>query len=298
MRHINYNHLFYFWNVADAGSIASASKRLYLTPQTISTQIKLLEEATGTPLFQKSGRRLVLTEQGTVVKGFADEIFSLGSELSQFMRGNETHTANDLSVGIVETLPKIAVEQLLQPAFDASVRLVCSEGDLATLITALKKHEIDLILSDQSIPIDESSKIYIHALGQSKLALFAPPLLWEQYHEKFPNGLTDAPILFATENSPLRRAGEDWFMHHGITPRIVAECSDSGLVKAMAAAGHGLFIAPLNIQNEIEKATGCKLVGELDDFRERYYAITLDKKIKHPLVGEIADSARASLALD
>lgn len=298
MRHINYNHLFYFWNVADAGSIASASKRLYLTPQTISTQIKLLEEATGTPLFQKSGRRLVLTEQGTVVKGFADEIFSLGSELSEFMRGNEKHTASDLTVGIVETLPKIAVEQLLHPAFDADVRLVCLEGDLDALITALKKHEIDLILSDQSITVEESSKIYIHALGQSKLALFAPQSLWSKYHDDYPNGLTHAPMLLATENSPLRRAGEDWFIQHGITPSIVAECSDSGLVKAMAAAGHGMFIAPLNIQSEIENATGCKLVGELNGFTERYYAITLDKKIKHPLVDEIADSARTSLALD
>lgn len=298
MRHINYNHLFYFWNVADAGSIANASKRLYLTPQTISTQIKLLEEATGTPLFQKSGRRLVLTEQGTVVKGFADEIFSLGSELSAFMRGNEKHTASDLKVGIVETLPKIAVEQLLHPAFDANVRLVCLEGDLDTLITALHKHDIDLILSDQSITVDDSSKIYIHALGQSKLALFAPPLLWSKYHDDYPNGLTDAPMLLSTENSPLRRAGEDWFIQHGITPRIVAECSDSGLLKAMAAAGHGMFIAPLNIETEIENVTGCKLVGELDGFTERYYAITFDKKIKHPLVGEIADSARTSLALD
>lgn len=298
MRHINYNHLFYFWNVADAGSIANASKRLFLTPQTISTQIKLLEEATGTPLFQKSGRRLVLTEQGNVVKGFADEIFSLGSELSEFMRGNEKHTASDLTVGIVETLPKIAVEQLLHPAFDANVRLVCIEGDLDTLIAALNKHEIDLILSDQSITVEESSKIYFHALGQSKLALFASPSLWNKYHDDYPNGLTDAPMLLATENSPLRRAGEDWFIQHGITPRIVAECSDSGLVKAMAAAGHGMFIAPLNIQSEIENVTGCQLVGELDGFTERYYAITLDKKIKHPLVDEIADSARTSLALD
>ncbi len=298
MRHINYNHLFYFWNVADAGSIANASKRLYLTPQTISTQIKLLEEATGTSLFEKSGRRLVLTEQGNVVKGFADEIFSLGSELSQFMRGNEKHVAHELTVGIVETLPKIAVEQLLKPAFDSNVQIVCLEGNLPTLAAALKKHELDLILSDQSVPVDESSKIYIHALGQSKLALFAPPMLWKRYHKVSLDGLTDAPMLLPTESSPLRRAGEDWFIQHGITPRIVAECSDSGLIKAMAAAGRGMFIAPLNIRTEIERATGCKLVIGLDDFKERYYAITLDKKIKHPLVGEIADSARTSLALD
>ncbi len=298
MRHINYNHLFYFWNVADAGSIAAASKRLYLTPQTISTQIKLLEEASGTPLFQKSGRRLVLTEQGVVVKDFADEIFSLGLELSQYMRGSEQLSANDLTVGIVETLPKIAVEQLLEPAFDSNVRLICLEGDLATLIDALHKHELDLIVSDQSIPVDDSSRIYIHALGQSKLALFAPPLMMEKYSHDFPNELNDAPILLPTENSPLRRAGEDWFIQHGITPSIVAECSDSGLIKAIASAGRGMFIAPINIQTEIEKATGCKLVGELDDFTERYYAITLDKKIKHPLVSEIADSARTSLALD
>ena len=240
----------------------------------------------------------MLTEQGTVVKGFADEIFALGTELSQFMRGEDKLTANDLSVGIVETLPKTAVEQLLAPAFEAGVLLSCLEGDLFSLIDAMNKHELDLILSDQSVPVDDSSKIYVHVLGQSKLALFAPRPLWETHHSNALTELNNAPMLFATENSPLRRAGEDWFLQHGITPRIVAECSDSGLVKTLATAGHGMFIAPLNIRTQIEDATGCRVLCELDGFHERYYAITLDKKIKHPLINEITDAARTSLALN
>jgi LysR family transcriptional activator of nhaA len=297
MRHVNYNHLFYFWKVAVTGSITSASKQLYLTPQTISTQIKLLEESTGMPLFQKSGRRLVLTEQGKTVKGFADDIFSLGTELSQFMRGGDEQTTSDLKVGIVETLPKIAVEQLLKPAFDTDTQLSCVEGNLLLLIEDLNTHQLDLILSDQSIYTSESSNTYVHALGQSKLALFAPLNLWEQYSDECPNGLNDAPVIFPAENSPLRRAGEDWFLQQGITPKIVAQCSDSGLIKAMASAGRGLFVAPLNIRIEIEKATNSRVLIELDDFSERYYAITLDKKIQNPLVKEITDSARTSLAL-
>ena len=297
MRHVNYNHLFYFWKVAVTGSITSASKELYLTPQTISTQVKLLEESTGMPLFQKSGRRLVLTEQGNIVKGFADDIFSLGTELSQFMRGSDSQTATDLKVGIVETLPKIAVEQVLEPAFDQDIRLSCIEGDLSSLVNDLNAHQLDLIISDQSYTVNESSNIYVHALGQSKLALFAPLALWEEYHDKCPSGLNNAPVLFPTENSPLRRAGEDWFLQHGVTPKVVAQCSDSGLIKAMAAAGRGLFVAPLNIRAEIERATNSRVLTEMDEFNERYYAITLDKKIQNPLVSEITDSARIALSL-
>lgn len=302
MRHINYNHLFYFWNVAEAGSIAKAASRLYLTPQTISTQIKLLEESTGTAVFKKSGRRLVLTEQGEVVKGFADDIFSLGTELSLFMRtGGETQVASDLQVGVVETLPKIAVEQFLEPAFDAGVRLRCSQGDLQSLLADLKAHNLDMILSDQPMPPDDSSKIYVHLLGVSGLALFAPPELFTRFtsnNSVLPDDLNEAPMLLPTASSPLRRACEDWFLQHGITPEIVAECTDSGLIKSMAAAGRGLFIAPMNIQNNIESATGCKLLTELKGFEERYYAMTLEKRIKNPVVNEIADSARTSLALD
>jgi len=208
MRHINYNHLFYFWNVADVGSIAAASKRLYLTPQTISTQIKHLEEATGTPLFQKEGRRLVLTEQGTVVKGFADEIFSLGRELSQFMRGADTISAGDLRVGIVETLPKIAVEQFLEPAFDSGTRLLCTEGDLAALVVELTNHTLDLVLSDQSVSTGDSSKVHTHLLGVSKLAFYASDKLVEELKDALPGSLNDAPILMPHESSPLRRAAD------------------------------------------------------------------------------------------
>ena len=298
MRPINYNHLFYFWNVAETGSIANASKRLYLTPQTISTQIKLLEEATGTPLFDKVGRRLVLTEQGTIVKGFADEIFMLGTELSLYMRGGDKQFSSELNVGVVETLPKIAVEQFLEPAFDADVRLRCVEGTLSSLVVELNAHKLDMILSDQPLSTVKSANSYVHLLGVSKLALFAPEVLWTQLHTRPLKSLNDVAVIFPADPSPLRRAGEDWFMQQGITPKIVAECSDSALIKAMATAGRGLFIAPLNIRGDIEAATGCKVLTELDGFNERYYAITLEKKIKHPVVSEIAESARTALALD
>lgn len=298
MRHINYNHLFYFWNVAEAGSIAGASRRLYLTPQTISTQIKLLEQSTGTALFEKAGRGLALTETGNVVKEFADEIFSLGTELSRYMRGGELQASSELNVGIVETLPKIAVEQFLEPAFDADVRLVCTEGALEDLVVELNQHRLDMILSDQSVFAGESPNVYVHALGVSELALFAPDALWKKYIHTLPEGLADAPLLFPFESSPLRRAGEDWFLQHGISPRVVAECSDSALIKAMATAGRGLFIAPLNISDDIVKATGCEMLTRLNGFVERYYAITLEKKINHPIVGEIAEAARTSLAMD
>ena len=297
MRHINYNHLFYFWNVADTGSIIKASKRLYLTPQTISTQVKLLEETTGTKLFEKSGRNLALTEQGKVVKGFADDIFSLGTELSLYMRGGEKKASSELHIGIVETLPKIAVEKLLEPAFDYGAQLQCTEGNLSSLLAELNSHRIDLILSDQSLTDSSASNSYVHFLGGSNLALYAPADIFKNLKDTLPESLDNAPVILPTAASPLRKAAEDWFLQKGITPSVVAECSDSGLIKAMATAGRGMFVAPLNIQQEIEQATDCKMLIQIDGFEERYYAITLDKKIEHPVVSEIADAARATLAL-
>lgn len=214
------------------------------------------------------------------------------------MRGKEKQAPADLKVAVVETFPKIAVEIFLQPAFDTEVPLKCSEGSLQSLFTDLKQHNIDLILSDQPVSIGETKGIFVHPLGQSKLAFFAASELYSQYAHCSPEELNDAPVILPTEASPLRRAGDDWFFQHGITPKIVAQCSDSGLIKAMAAAGRGLFIAPLNIRLEIEQATNCKVISALENFEERYYAITIDKKIEHPTVGLIVDSARTALALN
>ncbi len=298
MRHVNYSHLFYFWNVAEAGSIAAASKRLYLTPQTISTQIKLLEEATGTNLLRKSGRQLVLTDEGVTVKQYADGIFSLGAELSDYLRGGDTQSVSELTIGIVETVPKVAVEKLLEPAFDLGTRLVCLEGRLPDLLSDLNQHKLDLVLSDRTLSTAESKGMVIDFLGVSGLALYAPDAISQKLANKLPEALEGAPLIFATDNSPIRRAAEEWFLQHGISPKVVAECSDSGLIKSMAAAGRGIFVAPLNIKAELERATGCKLLIELEGFDERYYAITLDKQRKNTTAEAISEAARTSLSLD
>jgi len=295
MRHINYNHLFYFWNVANEGSIAGASRKLFLTPQTISAQIKLLEEVSESPLFEKSGRTLTLTAYGETVKGFADEIFSLGGELTRFLRGHESSSPTRLNVGVVETVPKMAVELFLEPAFDGEFSLWCQEGDIESLVAELMAHKLDIVISDISIAADGGVRGFTHLLGTSALALYAPESLFMNYSAGLPDSLNGAPVLLPLSNSPLRRAAEDWFLKLGVAPNVVAECSDIALITAMAAAGRGLFVAPINIRKDIERATGCVVLTEMDGFEEKYYAITAERKIEHPAVAAIAENARVSL---
>ena len=176
MRHLNYSHLQYFWTVANEGSIARAAELLHITPQTISGQLKLLDEAVGEPLFQQAGRGLVLTDTGTLVKQYADDIFALGGELAQVVRGRQA-ASQVLNVGIVHSIAKLISYRVLQPvvAADSGMRLSCVEGDLDELLADLAVHRLDLVLSDRRMPVNTSVKAYNHTLGDSAIALFSKP---------------------------------------------------------------------------------------------------------------------------
>lgn len=297
MRHLNYNHLLYFWTVAREGSIAKATQSLHLTPQTISGQLKLLEESVGETLFNRVGRGLVMTETGHMVYQYADEIFTLGAELASRVKTGRVIVPALLAVGVVNSIPKLVASRILQPVLQSEIpiRLVCREGGLESLLGDLAVHQLDLVLSDRPIPSGLSVKAFSHALGSSKIAFFVRKANARQYEKGFPRSLDKAPILLPTIDNPIRRAIDDWFDGQGISPALVAEFEDSALMKAFGEAGNGIFPAPAAIAEEVEHMYHCRRIGPAIDVEENYYAISPERKLKHPAVLKIIATAKSDL---
>jgi LysR family transcriptional activator of nhaA len=297
MRHLNYTHLLYFWTVAREGTITRASEVLHLTPQTISGQLKLLDEAVGEPLFSRVGRGLVLTETGQVVKQYADEIFMLGAELTQRVKSKQALIHTTFNVGIVSSIPKLVALRILKPALemDEPLRIVCREGELENMLGELALHRLDLLISDRPIPAGTSVKAYNYPLGDSGINLFAHESIADRYRRSFPESLEDAPMLLPALDSPLRSNLEDWFDTIRVRPRVLAEFDDSALLKAFGNAALGVFPAPACITEEVVSMYHSRMVGRVESIRESYFAISPERKLKHPAVVQITDNAREAL---
>ena len=299
MRHLNYNHLLYFHTVAREGSVAKAATVLHLTPQTVSGQIKLLEEAVGEPLFLRVGRGLVLSDTGRVVQSYADEIFSVGTALAQRLQTSGHVSPSALRVGIVDSFPKLVACRLLGVALtdDEPVRLSCSEGKLESLLADLSVQKLDLILSDRPVPTGLNVRAYNHVLGTSKLAFFAPEGWAQSVIDNFPHSLAESPVLLPDASSALRRSLDHWFDELEIVPRLVAEFDDSALMKTFGEAGFGAFPAPQVIADDIARNFSASMVGEIAGVTETFYAITPQRRLRHPSVLRIADRAKKTLKL-
>lgn len=293
MRHLNYNHLLYFWTVAREGSIVKASEHLHLTPQTISGQLKLLEEAVGEALFYRVGRGLELSDTGHMVKHYADEIFSLGAQLSQQVAEKQPGTSMRINVGIVDTIPKLVAYRMLQPVsqLKEKVRLICREGNLEYLLAELALHKIDLVISDRPLPKGLGVKAYNHFLGKSDVGLFVQKSKAKQYAKQFPTSLNNAPFLLPTIDSVMRHSLDDWFAEAGVTPHIIAEFADSALLKVFGEAGQGIFPAPSAISAEVEQMYNATMIGEAKGVSENYYAISPERKLKNTAVVQINEKA-------
>ena len=296
MRHLNYTHLLYFWTVAREGSIARASEVLHLTPQTISGQLKKLENTVGVPLFGRAGRGLALTDTGHVVNQYADEIFQLGAELTQRMRSKQALVPTVLNVGVINSVPKLVAQRILQPALavEDPIMITCREGSLDSLLGQLAIHRLDLIVSDRPLPPGTNVKAYNHALGTSTVSFFAHKSIARQFR-KFPGCLDEARVLLPVRESALRRELADWFDRSDISPIVVAECDDSALLKAFGEAGLGAFPAPTTIAEEVSSMYHSRLIGTVDDVHETYFAISPERKLKHPAVVAITETARDEL---
>jgi len=297
MEWVNYHHLLYFWVVAREGGLVAAGKVLRLSHPTLSAQIHSLEDQLGEKLFTKVGRKLALTETGRVVFRYAEEIFTLGREMVDTVKGRSTGQPLRLEVGIADAVPKLVVRRLLQPALALSepVRLVCYEDSYEKLLADLALHTLDIVISDAPVPTGSSVRAFNHLLGETGVSFFGTKALVKTYKRGFPRSLNGAPVLLPLENLTLRRSLNQWFDRNDIELRVVAEFEDSALLKVFGADGLGLFPAPTVVEKEVISQYGVQLLGRVEEVRERFYAISVERRLKHPAVVAISDAARHEL---
>ncbi len=290
---LNYHHLLNFWLVAREGSVQRASEVLHVTPASVSVQVRQLERALDVKLLKKQGRGLVLTETGEKVASYANEIFATGRELTEMVKGLPVGRPLELRVGIREVMPKLVAFQLLQPALDLeqNVRLVCKEADMASLVADLAIHKLDVVLSDT--PLDPLYKVqaFSHRLGESPVAIAGNAKLARRYRRNFPASLDGAPFILPTDHSVLRRELDQWFSDLGVSPVIRGEFADSAMLKIAGRHGMGLFAVPVTIMDDVSEIYGFKQVGIAEGLKERFYAVSVERKLKHPAVVAIREHA-------
>lgn len=291
---LNYHHLLYFWTAAKEGGIVRASAALHLSVPTVSAQVKALERALGEKLFERKGRSVALTEMGQVVFRFADEIFSLGRELVDTVKGRPTGRPARLMVGIADVVPKLVAKRLLEPSLRLGdpVRLVCREDRPDRLLAELATHGLDVVVSDAPVPPAVRVRAFGHPLVESEVSFFASGADAARYRRRFPASLDGAPMLLPSEGSALRRAIDAWFDRRSIRPRILVECADSALLKVFGEDGFGVFPAPRIVADDLRRRHRAAEIGVVDGVRETYYAITTERRIQHPAVIAIRDAAR------
>lgn len=298
---MNFKHLHYFWAAAHAGSIVRAGEQLNISPQTLSGQIKLLEDALDKRLFRKNGRSIELTDAGRLALDYADEIFSLGSELESAVRQeNENGAQMRFRVGIADSVPKAIAYRLLEPALSASIslRMVCHEGKLHALLAQLAVHRLDLIIADAPIPTDVNIKAFNHLLGHSTLGCFGNKALIHGASKHFPLLLGELPVLLPGTESAVRRKLDHWLASRAITPRILGEFDDGAMTMAFGREGRGLLFAPTVLERQLQAEHELKLIGRIDPIIEEFFAISIERRISHPAVSLIIDAARSELFND
>src|SRR5688500_13815006 len=299
MKWLNYNHLYYFWIVAREGGIVRASEELMVSQPTISIQIKALESAFGHRLFDRSGRGLQLTEAGRIAFNYANDIFTLGQEMTHALEHRRAGAALKLSVGILDVIPKLVVRQLLEPALrlEQPVRLICREDKADRLLADLAARRTDVVLSDAPIGTAVQVQGYNHLLGESSVSFFASNELAKRLKRGFPKSLDGAPVLLPTDHTQVRRSLNAWFDSKRIHPVVAAEFDDSALMFWFGQSGVGAFPAPSTMQTKVQRDFGVKLIGRAVDVRERFYAISMAAKLKHPAVVAVCDAAHKTLSV-
>lgn len=297
VKRLNYQHLLYFWAVVRAGSLTRACEELRLSPPTVSTQLRQLAQRLGTPLLERSGRRLVPTEAGQLVFRYADEIFGLGRELVDTLEQRPTGRPLRLVVGVDDVLPKEIARRLIEPALalDTPVQLVCREAGLERLLADLAVHEVDVVLSDAPMTPSLSVRAYNHHLGTCGVVWLGTPALAAARRRGFPRSMAGAPVLLPTADTDLRRSLELWFERLDLRPQIAGEFEDYALLREFGQACHGLLPVPSVLAGQLRRRGGLRVVGSAEGARSTFYAISLERRIKHPAVGAICESARREL---
>jgi LysR family transcriptional regulator, transcriptional activator of nhaA len=298
MEWLNYHHLLYFWTVVRTGGIVPAARELRLAPSTVSVQVRRLEESLSEKLFRRSGRRLVLTEMGRLVHGYAEEIFSMGRELTEAVRGRPTGRPMRLVVGVADVVEKLVAQRLVEPALrlPEPVRVVCREASPAQLLGALARHEVDMLITDAPVGPEVEFRAYSHLLGESGVSFVATPPLAAACRRGFPASLDGRPMLMPTGNMAIRRSLDQWLEERQIRPRVVGEFEDGALLREFGTAGHGVFVAPTMVEEALLRAHRLRTVGRTEAVRARVYAISPERRIKHPAVAAICQAERLGAA--
>jgi len=291
----NYRHLYYFWVVAKEGGMARAADRLGMAVQTVSAQVRALEQSLGHALFKPAGRGVALTEAGVAALAYAEQIFQLGEQLPAAVRQAATGQGLRLAVGISDGLPKLVVRHLLQPALeDSRVRLLCHEDEIERLLADLALHRLDVVLSDRAAPPNPNLRLYSHALGEAPLDWFAPAALIGRGKPRFPDCLAEMPVLLPTGHAAVRPRLDQWFERLGLRPHVAGEFEDSALLAAFGRSGMGAFPASRWSREELLQAPGIRLLGEAPGLVEHFFLISAERKIQHPLVQRLLQAVRTA----
>jgi LysR family transcriptional regulator, transcriptional activator of nhaA len=297
MESLNYHHLHYFYRVVRSGGIGQAARELHVSSPAVSAQLRELQGFLGEPLFARSGRRLVLTEMGRTVYDYAEDIFSLGRELLDTVRNRPTGRPIRVDIGVADVLPKMIAQWLIEPALNLreSVRIVCREATSDQLIARLATLELDVVLSDSPADAGRNPRAYNHSLGESGMTFVGIGPVMKHVHGKFPQCLSGVPMLLPTDNTALRRDLDFWFENKGIHPQVVGEFEDYALLRAFAQSGTAIFPVPSVFIRELRKQDKVVRIGSTQEVKLRFFAISAERKIKHPAVVAICESARRSL---
>ena len=296
---MNLRHLRNFWTVARMGGVARAAERLALTPQTISGQLRQLEEDLGAVLFRPAGRGLELTEAGRMALSYADEILQLGDEMKSILGARRQQPLPVLRVGITDVVPKSFAYRLLAPVgkLPEPVRLVCREGPIDLLLGELALHRLDMVVADRPMPSGLAIKGHNHKLGESALAFFAGEGAIKGDAD-FPACLDGAPLLLPGSGAAVRARIDQWLNEQRLVPRLMGEFDDGALMKAFGQAGAGIFPGPALLADEICRHYDVHRIGEVSEIREAFWLISAERRVTHPAIRTVLESARAVLASD
>lgn len=297
---MNFKHLHYFWVAARAGGIVRAGEQLHTTPQTLSGQIKLLESSLGLQLFRKRGRQLELTDEGRLALGYADQIFALGSEMENALgQAQGSPAVLEFRVGVAESVAKSVVYRLLEPTLSMQrpVRLICSEGKFPDLLAQMALNRLDLVIAEEPITSRVNIKAFNHPLGSSPMSFYCTPAISAGLKGKFPQCLDGAPMLIMGASASIRKPQEAWFTKYQIKPRIVGEFDDGTLMKTFGREGRGVFMSASVLDKETVNQYGVQAIGHTDEIMEHFYAVSVERRVKHPCVVAITQAARKQLAM-
>lgn len=293
MKDLNYNHLRYFWSVAHEGSLTRAAEHMNLSQSALSVQIQKLEHQIGHPLFERVGRKLILTEAGQIALDYADTVFKAGDELMSTLRGRPLATRQVLRVGALTTLSRNFQLEFLRPLVGRSdVELIVRSGNIRDLLTQLEAHAIDVVLANSAAPRDARSSLRNHLLNEQPVSLVGHPRPNGRKF-KFPDDLRSEPILLPSLDSDIRVAFDRVLELAGIRPIILAEVDDMAILRLLAREREGVtLVPPIVVRDELD--TGVLVEHcRIPEVTETFYAIVQKRRFPNRLLSDLLPAGKA-----